>query len=150
MTPDEIKTIRKSFAILEGRPEALATLFYNRLFRLDPSLRSMFRTDIKDQAKKLTDVLVVLVGSLERLETLRPTLQHMGSRHAEYGVRPEHYRTVGQALLAALEEIAGPRFDAAMKHAWTKVLTLVSNEMMQGAADTPTLALGAGTLLASE
>lgn len=146
MTEQEIKTIRHSLEIMGKRSQALARMFYNRLFRLDPSLRSMFRTDIDVQAEKLMAVLAVLIGSLERFDTLRPTLRYMGSRHAEYGVRPEHYQTVGQALLGTLEEVAGTRFDAAMRVAWTKVLTLVSNEMLEGATGTPAMISTAKTM----
>ncbi len=93
MTEQEIKTIRNSLEIMGKRSQALAQMFYNRLFRLDPSLRRMFRTDIDVQAEKLMAVLAVLIGSLEQFDTLRPTLRYMGSRHAEYGVLPEHYKT---------------------------------------------------------
>ena len=137
MTEQEIKTIRQSLEIMGKRSQALALMFYNRLFRLDPSLRSMFRTDIDVQAEKLMAVLAVLIGSLERFDTLRPTLRYMGNCHAGYGVRPEHYDTVGQALLETLEEILGTRFNEAVRVAWTKVLTLVSNEMLEGAAGAP-------------
>ena len=137
MTEQEIKTVRRSLEIMGKRSQALALMFYNRLFRLDPSLRGMFRTDINVQAEKLMAVLAVLIGSLERFDTLRPTLRYMGSCHAGYGVRPEHYSTVGQALLETLEEILGTRFNEAVRVAWTKVLTLVSNEMLEGAAGAP-------------
>lgn len=148
MTEQEIKTVRRSLEIMGKRSQALALMFYNRLFRLDPSLRGMFRTDINVQAEKLMAVLAVLIGSLERFDTLRPTLRYMGSCHAGYGVRPEHYHTVGQALLETLEEVVGTRFSEAMRAAWTKVLTLVSNEMLEGAAGAP--ASASGGMAASE
>jgi hemoglobin-like flavoprotein len=143
MTEQEIKTIRHSLEIMGKRSEGLAQMFYSRLFRLDPSLRGMFRTDIDVQAKKLMSVLAVVIGSLERFDTLRPTLRHMGSCHAGYGVRPEHYRTVGQALLETLEEVGGTGFNEAMRIAWRKVLTLVSNEMLEGAVGVAASASGA-------
>src|SRR5262245_1106694 len=122
MTDEEIRMIRKSLEAAAGEPLTLALLFYRRLFRLDPSLRMMFRTDLIVQAKKLMDVLTPLIASLERFDALRPTLQQMGARHVEYGVRPEHYTTVAEALLVTLEEVAGPKFDAEVKAAWTKLL----------------------------
>jgi len=146
MNEQEIKTIRQSLEIMGKRSQALALMFYNRLFRLDPSLRSMFRTEIDVQAEKLMKVLAVLIGSLERFDTLRPTLRYMGSCHAGYGVRPEHYRTVVQALLETLEEVVGTRFSEAMRVAWTKVLILVSNEMLEGAAGAAAVKATAGTM----
>lgn len=133
MTTAEIKCIRKTFQLMEGKTDLVAALFYNRLFQLDPSLRPLFRGDMNEQGKKLMGTMAVLNGSLERFHTLVDTLRHMGRRHANYGVRPQHYTAVGVALLQTLAEFAGPKFDRAVEDAWTKLLTLVSGEMLEGA-----------------
>lgn len=140
MTRDEIQSIRKSFRLLEGRTELVAILFYNRLFRIDPSLRRLFRGDMTEQGKKLMSAMSVLNASLDRFPTLRPTLQHMGKRQAEYGVCPQHYHTVATALLQTLEEFAGPQFGQELRRAWTKLLVLVADEMLQGATEAETVA----------
>ena len=88
MTREEIQSIRKSFRLLHGKTEVVAMLFHNRLFWLDPSLRMLVCGDMTEQCKKLGDAMFVLNGSLDRLSTLRPSLQHMGKQYAEYGVRP--------------------------------------------------------------
>ena len=133
MTETEIKSIRKSFQLLDGHTELVATLFYKRLFEFDPSLRMLFRGDMKEQGKKLMDTMALLNASLDRFHALRHSLRNMGKRHAGYGVRSEHYAMVGAALLQTLEEFAGPKFDSTLKQAWTKLLTLVSGEMLNGA-----------------
>jgi len=69
----------------------------------------LFRGDTTEQGKKLMSAMLVLNASLDRFTTLRPTLQHMGKRHAEYGVRPQHYHTVAAALLQTLQEFFGPQ-----------------------------------------
>jgi hemoglobin-like flavoprotein len=117
-------------------------MFYEKLFQLRPALRTMFKTSITEQAKKLTYTLGVLMGSLDRFDTLRPTLQLMGKAHVRYGVQPEDYSTVGQALLATMEAMLGAKFDAPSRAAWTKLLSLVSAEMLEGAA-TPSVAAAA-------
>ena len=38
-----------------------------------------------------------MVGALDQLERVLPALRELGRRHAAYGVRPEHYATVGQS-----------------------------------------------------
>jgi hemoglobin-like flavoprotein len=141
MTKLEIQSIRKSFHLLEGKTDLVATLFYNRLFQFDPSLKMLFRGDMTTQGKKLMDAMLVLNASLDRFPALCPTLQHMGRRHAEYGVRPEHYETVATALLQTLQEFAGPRFDQNLQQAWTRLLGLVSSEMLHGAAQAETMDL---------
>lgn len=100
---------------------------------MQPSLRRLFTTDIVIQSKKLTDTLAVLMGSLDRPEALRPTLRLMGRKHVSYFVLPEHYDTVGQALLGTIGTMLGARFDEASRAAWTKLLSIVSTEMLAGA-----------------
>ena len=97
-----------------------------------------------EQGKKLMSAMLVLNSSLDRFPTLRPTLQRMGKRHAEYGVCPQHYHTVATALLQTLEEFVGPHFDQALQRAWTKLLGLVSGEMLQGATEVETVGLTVG------
>jgi hemoglobin-like flavoprotein len=139
MTDTEIKSIRKSFQLLDGHTELFATHFYTRLFELDPSLRMLFHGDMKEQGKKLMNTMTLLNASLDRFHSLRESLRNLGRRHAGYGVRSEHYAIVGAALLQTLEEFAGPKFDATLKQAWTKLLTLVSGEMLGGAGETGSL-----------
>ena len=138
MTREEIQSIRKSFRLLHGKTEVVAMLFYNRLFWLDPSLRMRFCRDMTEQGKKLVDAMLVLSGSLDRLSTLRPTLQHMGKQYAGYGFRPQDYGTVATALVETLEELVGPRFNKALERIWTKLLGLLSSEMLEGAAEAET------------
>ena len=59
-----------------------ASLFYRRLFELDPSLERMFRGDMTEQRKKLVQMLAAAVKGLDRLDQLVPVVQSLGRRHA--------------------------------------------------------------------
>lgn len=143
MTSDELKSIRKSFQIIEGKEEIVTLLFYNRLFQSNPTLRKLFPGEIEGQAKKLADVLRVLYSSLDQFEKLRPTLRGLGAKHQhEFGVLEEHYSAFCQTLISTLQETGGTRFDETMKQAWNTLLANVSSEMRSGAND-PGLAAGA-------
>ena len=98
MTPRQIDLIRASWAAVEPISDDAARLFYDRLFALDPSLRALFPADLREQKRKLLGVLAFAVGALDRPAELLPAVERLGARHAGYGVRPEHYATVGQAL----------------------------------------------------
>ena len=50
MTPDEITAVRQSFTLVAPNARAAGVLFYDKLFALDPSLRSLFHGDIDEQA----------------------------------------------------------------------------------------------------
>jgi len=137
MTPEQISSIRKSFQLMEGKEEVVTLLFYNRLFLKHPNMREMFPGDIKQQAQKLAEVLKLIYSSLENLDSLRPALRDLGSRHLrEHGVLEKHYLAFCQTLIDTLHETAGTHFDDAAKQAWSSLLAQVSSEMQNRAHET--------------
>ena len=129
MTPDQKLLVQESFRRVAPIADTAAELFYARLFELDPSLRSLFRADIREQGRKLMQVLAVAVNGLDNLDALVPTVQALGRRHAAYGVRPEHFDTVGAALLWTLERGLGAAFTPEVRDAWAAVYELLSSVM---------------------
>jgi hemoglobin-like flavoprotein len=113
--------------------ETAAQLFYLRLFAIDPSLRPMFKGDMREQGRKLIAMMSVAVNGLAQIETLTPVIEVLGRRHAGYGVKDEHYATVVAALLWALEQGLGARFTPDVKDAWAAAYGLLASTM-QGAA----------------
>src|SRR5262245_33156295 len=103
MTSNQVALVQASFRLVDPMLEAAAAMFYERLFELNPSLRRMFHTSREDQARKLAQALTVVVCGIDRPDQLRGAVEALGRRHAGYGVRDEHYATVGAALLSTLE-----------------------------------------------
>jgi len=135
MTPQQVHLIRKSFAELARHEHVAALVFYRRLFEIDPSLRPMFKGDIEVQSKKLIDMLAVLIAMLERPLGLELELRAMGGRHAGYGVKDEHYATVGGALLDMLAETLDKEFTPELREAWTALYGAVETTMKAGAVE---------------
>lgn len=135
MTPYQITLVQSSFAMVAPIAEQAAALFYDRLFTLDPSLRPMFRGDISEQGKKLMSTLALAVNGLKRPEKIIPAVQHLGRKHATYGVQPEHYDVVGQALLWTLQQGLGEAFTWETEKAWTSAYTLLASVMQEAAAE---------------
>lgn len=106
---------------------------YERLFTLDPSLRPLFRGEMKEQGRKVMAMISMAVNGLTRLEQLVPAVQALGRRHAGYGVRDEHYATVGAALLWTLEQGLGNSFTPAVREAWTAAYGVLSSTMKDAA-----------------
>src|SRR5438067_12308906 len=94
MTPEQSKLVQTSFAKVLPIAEVAAELFYARLFELDPSLRHMFRGDMKEQGRTLMTMIRVAVANLDKLDEIVPAVQALGARHARYGVEEKHYHTV--------------------------------------------------------
>ena len=51
MNKNQIALVQTSFAQVLPIADDAAALFYTRLFELDPSLRPMFRGDMKEQGR---------------------------------------------------------------------------------------------------
>jgi len=135
MTPEQKTLVVNTWKAVEPIADTAATLFYNRLFELDPSLRSLFKPDLGEQKRKLMQTIGFAVSSLGNLETLVPVVQQLGKRHAGYHVKDKDYATVGAALLWTLEQGLGPAFTPEVKAAWTEVYTVLSNTMMAAAKE---------------
>ena len=134
MTPEQIAHVQNTFKMVLPIKETAAKLFYDRLFALDPELRSMFKGDMAEQGRKLMEVLATAVGNLEKLDEILPTVQALGEQHAEFGVKPEHYNTVGEALIWTLEQGLTDSFTTEVKEAWVEVYSALSGVMQEAAA----------------
>ena len=131
MNDEQKRLVRTSFAQVWPMADTAASLFYARLFELDPSLRVLFRGDMAAQGRALMGTLRTVVGGLDRLDQLLPAVQDLGRRHAGYGVRASHYATVGQALLDTLEKGLGPAFTAEVRDAWAAAYSLLARVMQE-------------------
>ena len=134
MTPQQIHTIRKSFAELSRHDQVAGLVFYRRLFELDPALRPLFQDDIEVQSKKLIDMLGILIAMLEQPLGLEMELRAMGARHSGYGVKDAHYAVVGQALIDMLSETLDGKFTPEIRSAWTALYAAVESLMKEGAS----------------
>lgn len=134
MTPKQVELVQTSWEKCVPIADQAAALFYGKLFELDPNLKPLFKTDIKEQGKKLMTMITMAVRGLNDLGQLVPAVQNLGRRHVGYGVKDEHYATVGTALLWTLEQGLGPDFTPEVKESWTTVYGVLATTMQQAAA----------------
>lgn len=126
--------IRESWAMLEPLTYSVTTVFYAKLFELDPSLRTLFPYDLFEQKQAFGKTIGAVVRTLDELDRLTPLLRHLGERHAVYGVRPRDYDTVAEALLWTLEQGLDDAFTPQVEGAWTKLYDIMATTMKEGAA----------------
>ena len=125
----------------QGRPSAVslaadraARLFYERLFEIDATTRSLFKTtNLAEQRGKLIQAVTLVVQGLDHLEALVPTIADLGRRHVQFGVTDAHYEAVGAALLWTLEQRLGSGWTPEAKVAWSCAYALLA-DVMRGAA----------------
>lgn len=133
MTPEQRTLVQTSYQRLVPLADTAAQLFYSRLFELDPSLRALFKVDFQDQVAKFVDMIRLVVAELNYPERVGATLRELGVRHTGYGVADEHYDTVGQSLVWAIEKALGKEAGPEVKEAWTEFYHLVGTTMKSGA-----------------
>lgn len=140
LTPYKIKLVQDSYAQVVPIADKAAEIFYAKLFEKDPSVRAMFKGDMKEQGKKLMTMIGTAVGSLNNLEAVVPAVQELGKRHVGYGVTDQMYDTVGASLIETLEAGLGDAFTSPVKEAWVEVYTVLATTMKDAAASVSTSA----------
>ena len=134
MTEREKQIVYESFPLIREIAIPVSLLFYGRLFDVDPSLRQLFKIDMKEQSKKLVAMLDAIVESIDDWERITPVLRELGRRHVAYGVKEQHYNTLCSALVWAFGQGLQPGFDDEVRAAWTAVIRDVNEQMKIGAA----------------
>jgi hemoglobin-like flavoprotein len=137
MTPKQVELVQGSWKKVLPISDTAAAIFYKRLFELDPTLKGLFKGDMKEQGRKLMAMISVAVTGLTRLETIVPAVQDLGRRHVGYGVKDKHYDTVATALAFTLEKGLGDAFTPEVKEAWVTTYGVLSKTMKDAAAKVP-------------
>lgn len=136
MTPAQKSLVQSTWNQVVPLADAAAIIFYDRLFEIDPSTKPLFRqSDMPHQRKKLLQIIGTAVASLNRLDALVPVVEDLGRRHAGYGVKDEHYDSVGAALLWTLERGLGKAWTPQVAEAWTETYGLLSGVMRRAQAE---------------
>jgi len=137
MTSDDVELVQSTFEQVKPIGEAAAAQFYARLFEVAPEVRPLFHGDMAEQGRKLIATLAVVVGSLHSLPAILPAVSALAKKHVSYGVKPEHYEAVGQALLWTLERGLGPAWTPSAAAAWGAAYTTLSDFMIAEAYAPP-------------
>lgn len=126
LSVEQIELVQSTFPSIALASAQISAAFYARLFELDPSLQPLFKGPMPEQGYKLMQMIGTAVMGLDRLDELAPAIEDLGRRHVGYGVKKEHYDTVGEALLWTLREHLGDEFTPAVGEAWTSVYLVLA------------------------
>ena len=133
MDERKITLVQQSFEKVAKLGIKAAELFYAELFAIDPSLRAMFKGNMQVQHTKLLSALALVVRSLHTPEKIITAVQKLAVKHLDYGVKPEHYTYVGNALLRTLKKGLGPEFTPELSEAWVEAFRMLARIMKEAA-----------------
>ncbi len=125
--------LKESFAYLEPVADKAMAYLYGRLFAARPQLRGMFPPAMDVQRDRMFQALARIVRSADSPEELASYLAGLGRGHRLYGVLPEHYAAMGEALLATLRRFAAEAWSPEVEAAWTAAFDLVAKRMIEAA-----------------
>jgi nitric oxide dioxygenase len=141
LSEEQILLIKRTWRMLKGiEASVVAGAFYAKLFSEHPGLKRLFPKDMEPQYIKLMDMLNAIVLKLDRLDQYAEELATMAQRHAGYGVKTEHYKMVGNALLWTLEKGLGKDWTPPVREAWKEAYRIISETMIESSSGKPVMA----------
>jgi len=135
MTNDQIQLVKNSWGQVTPIANEAGELFYKNLFEAAPEVRSLFKTDVKDQSKKLIAMLSTVVSKLDNLDAIIGEVKALAKRHNKYGTQPEHYAVVGQSLIKTLKTGLAGKWNQETEEAWLAAFTILSGAMIAAQAE---------------
>ncbi len=137
MTQQQVQFVKASWRTFRSiDPVTVGDVFYTKLFYDHPSLKSLFKISKDEQSKKLIDMLNVIVGRLDRFDEMEGEVAAMGVRHVHYGVKPQHYKAVGEALLWTLQQGLGNDYTKEVAEAWAACFNGLAASMIGASSGT--------------
>jgi len=134
-SPDTAFIAQSQLTRLSLGGEAMVQSFYRQLFAV-PAIQQLFgHTDLPRQHERFLEQLASLVRQYRTPWRLTEQLSALGSRHRDYGMKPEHFHHAKEALLGALGETLGEEFDAPSRAAWADIIDRIET-LMVGTAST--------------
>jgi len=131
MTERQILLVKSSWSYVIVNAEEAGQLFYKRLFEVAPEVKPMFKGDIKEQSRKLMNMVTYIVTKLQKLDEIMDEVKSLAQRHGKYGVKPHYYQIVGSSLLWTLKEGLGDKWNDETEQAWTAVYTALADAMIK-------------------
>lgn len=144
MTPSQLRLLQASFVKIEPVAADVSAKFYARLFENVPETHDLFPQDMTVQHAKFMRVISELVNlhlrslislpvtSQGNSEAAMPGIRELGRRHKDFGVKPEHFAPMRQALMETLAETLGEDFSPAVREAWEAAYDVLAKVMLSG------------------
>jgi len=118
MNQHHIQLVQHTFQTVQKDITAVGTLFYHRMFEIDPSLQVLFKVDLRQQAHMLMTSIGMAVKALDAPQFLASKLRELGARHVGYGAQPRDFDTFSAALMWALEQSLADAWTPEVHEAW--------------------------------
>jgi NAD(P)H-flavin reductase/hemoglobin-like flavoprotein len=149
-----IARVQLSFASITATPtgpERFATAFYTALWSETAGTRELFPAGMENMRQRFTTAVGWAVNKLTDFDGLDAFLGQLARDHRKYGVRPEHFRAAGHALLVAVRECTPViLWTAMLERTWAEVIAHFTETMAVAAAEDDLPAAWGATVVGHE
>ena len=125
-----IATVKSTAPVLQEGGEALTRHFYERMFRKNPEVSSLFNASNQaggTQQRALAGAICAFAANVDNLEVLGAAVERIAQKHAGLRILPEHYPIVGENLLASICEVLSLPGDHEIITAWGEAYGFLAN-----------------------
>lgn len=129
ITERQIQLVQVGWYKILSHSEYAARVFYKCLFRLNPQLRSLFKSDQKEQEQQLMSMFTMAINTLNQPDEIAPAFHALGHRHQGYGIEEEDFDTFLKALLTMLRAGLRESFNQETEEAWREIYSLLTSYM---------------------
>ncbi|MEL6660762.1 MAG: globin domain-containing protein [Bacteroidota bacterium] len=130
LSEEQLDILHESLIVVKNNKDLATSVFYEKLFEIDPTLRRLFPPDLTEQADKALFAFGAVAAQIQNVGTLGDLTRDLAVRHVNYGVLPQHYTQVGGAVLATIEVVFGDDITPAVTDAWRKAYDLIATAMI--------------------
>lgn len=126
--------LRDTLEITLAQDDTFPQRFYERLFETHPQVRAMFTRNSRGAMNKMfAQKLAAIVDHVGDPTWLDRELRGLATSHAGFGVTPEMYGWVGDALIATLREACGEAWSPEAERAWTDAYAAIAKAIVSAA-----------------
>ncbi|MEP9394942.1 FAD-binding oxidoreductase [Gordonia sp. VNQ95] len=124
--------------LINRDPDRFTSNLYTRLFAVDPDLRELFGVMMSLQRQAfyhVIDHVLEVIPAPTGQQELVEFLAQLGRDHRKYGVLPDHYQAIYQALMGEFASLLRDQWDEDAQRTVGQAMMLVTG-VMRGAAQT--------------
>ena len=132
MDVKQIELVQKTFEKSVGPiAQEAGEIMYLRLFEMEPSLKPLFKGDLKRQGEMLFIAIGLAIQNIDNPARMAEAVAELGKRHQGYGVQAGYFNIFGAALMWSLGQVIGPDFTPEVKVAWGEAYSLLAKAMRE-------------------
>ena len=134
LDPKVIQTVKSTVPVLQAGGEQLTRHFYERMFRCNPEVASLFNSANQasgTQQRTLAAAICAYAANIDNLDALKGAVKLIASKHTSLQIQPKHYPIVGENLLASIKEVLGDAASDEIVDAWGKAYSFLADVLIE-------------------